>query len=591
MQIPSLQDLKECRSRADIATLLGFKPAALTYILFKIDPPKKYRIFTIPKKSGGTREISSPCPEIKQLQKRLSYILSDAYTHLYDLNNTKKSVSHGFRKKHSIITNAVMHQKRKNILNIDLEDFFPTINFGRVRSFFIKNKDFNLHPDVATTLTQIVCHENSLPQGAPTSPIISNFIARPLDIRLLSLAKSHGCFYTRYADDITFSTNKSEFHSDIAKRNSIGNDWTIGGKLSSTIEKSGFILNDKKTRVMYSISRQEVTGLIVNKKINTRIEYRKLARSYVHSLINTGQYYLTSHEVENNKKIKVKRIGSIKQLDGILNFIYHTERFSNLKLNEKKNKKTNQNISYSNSEKTYRKFLKHTLFCENEFPFIICEGPTDDIYLKSALLMKGENFPLLYSSQSRPKIKLKFFKHSEKMRHLLGMSGGTGDIKNFIASYNKEIASEFKERPKNPIIVVIDNDQGSDEIFAWIKRNIEPFKSRKDSNVKGDENFYIVKPSLYIVPIPRINESDTAIENLLPSHLINNQIDGKEVNLSNKAVETNQINKMKLADHVRKNKKDIDFSGFNKLLESISMAYYHYKDETASVEKSYSHGM
>ena len=101
---------------------------------------------------------------------------------------------------------------RRWVFNLDLEDFFPSINFGRVRGFLLKNRDFRAESEHrATVISQIACHENSLPQGSPCSPVISNLVAHLLDMRLVRLASSVGCTYSRYADDLTFSTNKKIF--------------------------------------------------------------------------------------------------------------------------------------------------------------------------------------------------------------------------------------------------------------------------------------------------------------------------------------------------------------------------------------------
>ena len=121
-------------------------------------------------------------------------------------------------------------------------------------------------------IAQIACHENSLPQGSPCSPVISNLIAHLLDIRLVKLASKAGCTYSRYADDLTFSTNKKEFPVDIAVPS--GTDgaashlWLPSKTLQKVIERTGFCINDKKTHMMYRTSRLDVTGLVVNKKIN-----------------------------------------------------------------------------------------------------------------------------------------------------------------------------------------------------------------------------------------------------------------------------------------------------------------------------------
>src|SRR5205085_12448911 len=136
---------------------------------------------------------------------------------------------------------------RRWVFNLDLEEFFPSINFGRVRGFFLKNRDFELNVDVATVLAQIACHENSLPQGSPCSPVISNLVGHLLDMRLVKLASEAGCTYSRYADDLTFSTNKAEFPPAIAvPSGDKGIDshlWLPGKALEWQIQRSGFGIN------------------------------------------------------------------------------------------------------------------------------------------------------------------------------------------------------------------------------------------------------------------------------------------------------------------------------------------------------------
>ena len=137
-------------------------------------------------------------------------------------------------------------------VNVDIQDFFPSINFGRVRGFFIKNSHFSLDTNVATVIAQIACHNNELPQGSPCSPIISNLIGHLLDIRMANLAKRAKCTYSRYADDLTFSTNKKDFPDSIAIMKD-DNNWVAGSRLIKEIEKVGFSLNTKKTSILPTI--------------------------------------------------------------------------------------------------------------------------------------------------------------------------------------------------------------------------------------------------------------------------------------------------------------------------------------------------
>jgi RNA-directed DNA polymerase len=104
------------------------------------------------------------------VQEKLSVLLQDCLDEVNDAKQREDLIAHGFRRKRSIITNARQHRNRRYVFNIDLENFFPSINFGRVRGYFIRDKSFELDKDVATVIAQIACHENALPQGSPCSP-------------------------------------------------------------------------------------------------------------------------------------------------------------------------------------------------------------------------------------------------------------------------------------------------------------------------------------------------------------------------------------------------------------------------------------
>lgn len=147
--------LKSATTLHDVAALLGFKPAALAYILYKKDSTSKYNKFDIPKRYGGTRQICAPLPELKLVQRQLSDLLQNCVEKINKANGREDHIAHGFKRKRSIITNAKAHRNRRYVFNVDLTDFFGSINFGRVRGFFIKDKNFLLHRDVATILAQI----------------------------------------------------------------------------------------------------------------------------------------------------------------------------------------------------------------------------------------------------------------------------------------------------------------------------------------------------------------------------------------------------------------------------------------------------
>src|SRR5271168_2352185 len=153
-----LKSLKSVGTRKGLAKLLGFRPAALAYILFQQRTTPKYGVFQVPKRKGGTRTIQAPNDELKLLQRRLCDLLQDCADEINAQRNRKDNIAHGFKRARWIATNAGQHRKRRYVLNLDLEDFFPSINFGRVRGYFVNDSGFGLHKDVATVIAQIACH-------------------------------------------------------------------------------------------------------------------------------------------------------------------------------------------------------------------------------------------------------------------------------------------------------------------------------------------------------------------------------------------------------------------------------------------------
>lgn len=149
--------------------------------------------------------------ELKDVQRNIVKVMLTQQNIFQFENNIKSNISHAFTKDKSIITNAEIHKNKRFVLNIDLEDFFKSFHFGRVQGYFEKNKNFLFPKNIATVLAQLTCYNGSLPQGAPSSPIITNLICNILDMKLLKIAKKYKLDYSRYADDLTFSTNNKNF--------------------------------------------------------------------------------------------------------------------------------------------------------------------------------------------------------------------------------------------------------------------------------------------------------------------------------------------------------------------------------------------
>ena len=265
-------------TREEIASLLEYKTSKLTYLLYALPEDQKYKTFCVPKRNGGEREISAPISAIKTIQRRLSDYIYQRYE--------VKSCAHGFAKGRDVVSNATRHRNRRWVVNVDLKDFFPSIHFGRVRGAFLA-RPFNCSEEAATLLAQICCYQGRLPQGAPTSPIVSNIVCRQLDNRLLDFAKANKLVYTRYADDISFSTNLKEIPEALGQLDAAG-AFGLGEELRVIIESCAFQINEAKVHCCSRHNRQMVTGLVTNKIVNVPRNYVKQIRCMLHAYEKYG---------------------------------------------------------------------------------------------------------------------------------------------------------------------------------------------------------------------------------------------------------------------------------------------------------------
>ncbi|MBR5551664.1 MAG: RNA-directed DNA polymerase [Muribaculaceae bacterium] len=222
--------------------------------------PKRYRTFHIRKKNGGLREIKAPCYQLNIILRMLNIAFESVFE--------PDSVAMGFAPGRSVVNNAQMHIRHNYVFNLDLKDFFLSIPQARVWKR-LQLAPFNFSLEIANVVAGLCCSyneerdQNVLPQGAPTSPLLTNAICGNLDRKMKGLAKRFGLHYSRYADDMTFS--------------SMHNVYKEGGEfrteLLKIISEQGFTVNDKKTRLHKAEHRQEVTGLTVNTKANVSRKY------------------------------------------------------------------------------------------------------------------------------------------------------------------------------------------------------------------------------------------------------------------------------------------------------------------------------
>lgn len=232
------------------AALIGIKLVELTAILSYLEE-NYYRRVEIEKKDGGTRELLIPAMKLRLIQQ---WILKNI---LYSIHISDHAT--GFRKGHSIVTNAKPHLGKKCLVNMDLKDFFPSINQKQIFQIFYY---YGYTISVSYMLSRLCTYEGYVPQGAPTSPYLSNIVCLKLDKRLSKLSEQYEADYTRYADDMTFSGNRCLKNIILP--------------VTEIVEDEGFLVNVNKTRIQMAHQRQEVTGVNVSgQKLTVRKKYKK----------------------------------------------------------------------------------------------------------------------------------------------------------------------------------------------------------------------------------------------------------------------------------------------------------------------------
>lgn len=303
---------------------LGVFPFSMEQMMYFSSPRRNYlhyRNYHIPKRNGGVREISAPRNMLKSLQTVVGRFLQDMY-------EPSSSVT-GFVPGRSVIDNASRHVRKNYVYNADLKDFFPNIDRKRVESAlcrlplcFSREAAHLLagicctHADLARRANEIRNEINylkrsgyeakkaedypsseraALPQGAPSSPIVSNIVCMRLDRRLAGLARSFEVTYSRYADDITFSSNHNVFKEG----------YSFLKEFRKIIADEGFTLNESKLRLQKKGQRQEVTGLIVNSKVNVCRKYVRSIGSLLHIWerygVDTAYACFLKHKLERKK--------------------------------------------------------------------------------------------------------------------------------------------------------------------------------------------------------------------------------------------------------------------------------------------------
>ncbi len=254
--------LPEIHDAAGLAAFLGISLHELRFLSFqrRVSRYSHYQYFSLKKKTGGLREISAPMPRIKRVQYRiLDALLQKVPVH---------DAAHGFVHGKSVLSNAQPHTGKAVVINLDVKDFFPSVGWRRVKGIF---QQLGYSEQVATLLSMLCTElpvspvdidgqrwlvaraDRRLPQGAPTSPALTNLLCFGMDQRLQKLAQRLGFQYSRYADDLTFSA--ADPKAPVGK---------LLWRVQQLMAAEGFTLHPEKQRVMRAHQRQEVTGIVVN---------------------------------------------------------------------------------------------------------------------------------------------------------------------------------------------------------------------------------------------------------------------------------------------------------------------------------------
>ena len=548
------------KAREDVANFLGIKSNYLSFILYKKGINNLYTSFEIPKKNGDNREINAPRDDLKQIQKQLSIKLNEIHKRYLEKNGIKQIISYGFEKEKGIIKNALVHKHKKYVLNMDISNFFPSFHFGRVQGYFYKSKEFNFSKEMSVVIAQLACYQGRLPQGAPSSPVISNLIFNIVDLRILELAKKYKLNYTRYVDDLSFSTNDKNFGVNYEE---------FICELTELLEKNKFYINKKKTRLVYQNSRQEVTGLTVNDRINANNKFIKDTRAMLNLLYKKNQFFI------NNK------IGDINQLEGRLSLINQLDRSNNISDYKIRKRKLNKNyISGLNArEKQYQYFLFYKYFFYPSKPTIVTEGKTDILHVKASLMKYYNKYPNLITKHNSGKFEFKvnFLHKTKRLSYLLGISvDGADTMKNIWNFYtgnhgyyniyeylNKKNPQELSDRI-NPVILLFDNEQKT-------KRPLKEFLNHTDTVLEQGMISKKLLANLYLQTIPIIGKSEECeIEDLYLKELLDTPIDGKKFCKNAKDNSKDYVGKHIFSLYVIKHYKEIEFNNFISLLDSIN---------------------
>lgn len=318
---------------------------------------KHYRQMQIPKRKGGMRHLCVPDDLLCTIQRN---ILRNVLCEF-----SVSSYAAAYKKKTSVLDNARPHVGAKQIVKLDIKDFFENISYLLVYQHAFPATHFP--PAIRRILTELCCYRDYLPQGAPTSPAVSNLVMKPFDEYMGEWCKERDICYTRYCDDLTFSWKK------VREGKAVTDDGALIKKVRSFLHAYGFELNNKKTRILRQNVRQSVTGIVVNEKLQVSREYRKNLRQEL--------YYCRKFGVESHLRRKYAECDGRAGCTG----------------------KRNENIEFDET-----KNFEQAIFCQRylqkllgKISYVCLVNPEDAVFEKA----KGEVIKLMQNISLEGKMK------------------------------------------------------------------------------------------------------------------------------------------------------------------------------------------
>lgn len=566
--------------KKDLANYLNYDYKDFCWILYSKPIHTRYNLIEIPKKNGKIRLIHSPDPHLKKLQKNLTTQLSKLFE---QKNSDKPSFSFAYRKnkddkKFGIYFNAKRHRNRKLVINIDLKDFFHTIEFKRIVGYFVRNKYFKFPIDVAIGIAQIACYtdpktgKSFLPQGSPASPIISNLIAEILDAKITKLAQKYKFYYSRYADDLTLSFDTNKLPPEIVKQDS--NIFSLGDSIIKAIKSSGFNINDDKVSFRTNFDRQQVTGLVVNKKINIPRNYYNYSKSMAYSFCQTATFEKSSYHTFSKKNSDKGQ-----SIIGIMTYIYNikneyisrttdTEPHIYTEFKCDKPKSTEQLFWSQNSfNRLFLQTYFQATFVYAKRIHLLCEGKTDPLHFKNYISTLGDDKKKCYEFTAFNEDKLTIFQKE------LNIRSGTPNLKRFVEIYSTLFVTNLTFL--NPTIIIVDNDKAGGEVFQCaVGRYKKTSKYDKILINSFEVEYAYICKNLFIIKLPKIHR-ETTIEDLYDSTLTSTILNGKTFTKDNEYDQNKHYGKVDFLNNVvKKNKLTINYSNFEIVLEAIDRIFH-----------------